>query len=668
VRVLSRIGRDPAGELTSDRAGWVRTVALLGVIAVVVLAFYLVIYRLNTFETPLGWDSPKYLWRTGLAAEVGVTGLPERVPPPANASPDRPGFPVLALTLSATTGEDPFLLAAAFPALTAAAIGLAGGAFLVAGLRRPRWQGALFAAVLGTSSLVVRLAGPESYQDNMFAAAVLLAALVPLTAVARGDGGVGLGVGLLIATAAIHWAFFGVFVGVLLLTLLWRRREWFRRDPRSPSLLRSPGGRLLLVAAGSLIGGVAVYLILGAVPDPPVISEPEFTKKLSDTIGRLDWLVLPLAAVGVLAEARRPALPGRPWERFPVDLLLVWTGVVGVAIVLGVAGVPVPAHRFLAFALPVPIFAFLGVIRVAETIAAWGRRRSARWGPVLGVVAAAALIGIAGFQAADTWLETRPNFEPRKSREAAAVAAYLDAAAVPADRPVVFVVDDRGPNPDLVVPLMGHVIRTAIPPERIPNTYLYVGDPSMFEDRHPTILRTGESARYDGVSWRFFREVRPLYGDDPVAVITPSFNLRYYGAWVSEHPGSVVAPNVSVVAGPGVSEPIRDVSSPVGPIDPYRLSFVACAVLAILFLIGLGWTVAGASPGSSRFVVVAMAPAVGVAVLVLGGLVIDALGVRLTGFAGGAVVPALAVAGAVVGTICSRRTEPPAATGSVGPA
>lgn len=642
--------------------GWARSLMAVAVAAMVVVPFFLAIYRLHIFETPIGWDTPKYLWRTELAADVGVAGLPARVPPPVNASPDRPGFPVMALTVSALTGVEPFRLAALFPAATAAAVGLAGAAFLVAGLRRPWWQGAVLAVVLGTSSLAVRLAGPESYQDNLLAAAVLLVALVPVARVARGGGGVPGAVLLLTAAAAIHWAFFAVFLGVLGLTVLWRRRAWFARDRGADAtpLVRTPGARLALIAGGSLAGAGLVYLALGVLPKAPTVDAGELSRKLTDTIGRLDWLVVPLGLVGVLSVLRRPGVPGRPGERFGADLMLVWTGMVVVAVGLNLVGLAVvPAHRFVAFALPLPIFAFLGALAVGGTVS-WALR-GRRWGRGAGAVAVAVLLVGAAGQAQANWLTNRPFMEPRKAREAANAAAYLEAAGVPPDRPVVFVVEDLGPNPEFFVALMAHTIRAAVPPERIPHVYLYVGSPDVFLEGRPDVLHDG--SEHDGVAWRYFRDLRPLVAaGDPVAVITPAFNIRHYAAWVSEHRGSIVAPGVSVVSGPLPDREVPEAATPVGPLSSVVLTFLSGVVLLVLFLAGLGWSLAlhrERGPGG-RFAALAMAPAVAVAAVVLAGLAVDRLGLRLTEGAGAAVIPVVAVAGWIAAGIRAPRRRSPA--------
>src|SRR5712691_1425632 len=71
------------------------TVGLLVVPAVVVAATYLWIYASHRFVFPVGYDTPKYLWRSSLVGAQGLHALAGSVPAPFRANPDRPGFPIL---------------------------------------------------------------------------------------------------------------------------------------------------------------------------------------------------------------------------------------------------------------------------------------------------------------------------------------------------------------------------------------------------------------------------------------------------------------------------------------------------------------------------------------------------------------------------------------------
>src|SRR5439155_21220494 len=104
------------------------------------------------------------------------------------------------------------------------------------------------------------------------------------------------------------------------------------------------------------------------------------------------------------------------------------------ALIMAAAGVPVPAHRFLAFALPVPLLVAIGAL----ALPAWFAQGS-RWRRVGGAAAAVAILAGAAVLSQAYWLRSRPQMNPVLARQAENAAAYLDRAGVPEDRAVVFV-------------------------------------------------------------------------------------------------------------------------------------------------------------------------------------------------------------------------------------
>ena len=87
----------------------------------------------------------------------------------------------------------------------------------------------------------------------------------------------------------------------------------------------------------------------------------------------------------------------------------------------------------------------------------------------------------------------------------------------------------------------------------------------------------------------------------------------------------------------------------------------------VLAAVGLGWTFAMLRRWLRPLEILAVAPAVGVAVLVVFGVVVDRLGVRLRGIGGVLTVVIAAAAGAGVAALAHGRgwTSP---TGEVSPA
>jgi hypothetical protein len=599
--------------------GWVLSILLVAAVALVVIPFFLGTYGVHHFQAPLGWDTPKYLWRTSLAEYLGLTHLPSHLPPPVNGSPDRPAFPVLALVFSSLLHVSRPDLAAAFPAVAASAIGLAAGAFAAVG------------ASVGTSVVVARMAAPEAYQDNLFAAAAILAGLVAMALALRRGSGLMAPILLLGAGALLHWSFLLMVLAILVLTAAWFLPESWRDWRAGTRAYRTPAGAIVAVcAAAAALGAVALFGVLTGVPKKPktsVQAEREYAKKLREDlpIYRL-WFTAPVAAAGggaLVARRERSAA-----ERFALVLVAVWLGVTALALGLSWAGLAVPAHRFLAFALPLALLVALGGIAVGRFLA----RRSR----ILGVAATVVVLGFAAYLSQDFWLSNRPPANPDVEKEVANAAAYLDAAHVPASRPVAFIVNDTA-NPGVDVAFFAHTIRASLPAPRIEQAYVYLGDPNAWLAHHPTVLRpAGANRDYDGTSWRYFRAVRPLGAERPVALLLGSLNpdRRFFRPWTASHGNAIAAPGVFVVRGPQLPSPLGEAPSGIGRIGMGRLAWMTAAAFAVLFVAGLGWTLALLGRRTDPFVAASLAPAVGVAAMVSAGVLASRLGAGLTTWGG----------------------------------
>jgi hypothetical protein len=631
---------------------------LCGLTGVAVMAFFLWIYPAKGFTVPIGWDTSRYLWRTTVAQSVGLAHLQDGVPSYVNADPARPAFPVLAGTLASVFGANHFRLAAALPAVAAAAVALAAGGFVGAILRRPSWQVIGVSVGVGTSAFMVRMLGPEAYQDNLFAAAVFVAASTAL-GLALWDRRALLPAILLFgAGGVIHWAFFVFMVATVALSALAYGPESWRRWRAGEQLIRTPTARLAEgVAGGAAIAAVAIFGVLGTTTRSPRLSAEEFDKKLHSDLPKYRFLTtLPLAALGAVAlwlrartaPARRRAEVEAPdpaaVERVPMDApnrakfvllhLLAWCAV-ALAGYLGfvVFHLDIPAHRFLAFALAVPILAVLGLLFVGDFV---GRV----WRP-LGVAIVVAGLAVGAWTSHDTWFKTRPWISQGKTDQSVAMAAYLEQAGIDAGRPVVFLLADRDAS---YVALMTHMIRATLSAERIANAYFYAGSAENYLAERPTPDTTGQPG---GLSERYFSFMRDTYDRDPVALLPKLFDDRYFDQWASAHPETLVAPDLAVVRGPilGSLAPAR---SPVAPASTFWLALLAIGSLVVVGAVGMGWTICLLGRWLRPLEVVAFSPAVGIAALVMVGIVLDRLGVRLVGAGGVLVVVVTALIGAGV--------------------
>jgi hypothetical protein len=670
---------------------WGAGALAVALVAGVVLAFYLSVYPARGVTVPIGWDQSEYLWRTRLAQELGVGSIDEPLPAVPTPKSGRPAYPVVAAVLSSLGSVSPFRLAMALPAVLAAAIGLAAAGFAGAALGRPLWEQAAAGLGVALSPLMVRLMSPEAYMDTMFAAAVFTAAAVPLVLAVERRGALVPAVLLVGAGAAIHWSFFGFLAITLALTAaLLAPASWARWRRGEAGLLDTPTARLgEVLVGGAALGAAAIFGVLGDRLPSPRLDPSELAKKLRRDLPKYRFpFALPAAALGAAwlgwagagrrgaeagagrAEAARQGTegggpgsgdgtpgagdgagtpPGR--ARFVLLWFLAWGAVVAAGVgARAVLGLNVPAHRFLSFALPVPVLGVLGVAAAGRLLA-----RAVRV-PAVAVLLTAAALGAAGLVAHGQWFAVRPWTNPEALADVGVAAGYLDAAGVPPDRPVVFVVGTTDWN---TAGLYGHMVRAALPPARIPHAHLFVGTPQDYVARRPS-----DSA----VSRASFERLRSVLPRRPVAVAV-AMPRQTALAWLQAHPDLVITERVAVVEGPSPPPGLRPQGPPVGGIPFWKLAAIAVGSLAALGLVGLGWARTLLRPWVGPAQLLALAPAVGVAVLVLGGVLADRLGFRLQGAVGGTLPVVLAGLGFLAAVLLKPGGDlPQAPRPSAGPA
>jgi hypothetical protein len=132
---------------------------------------------------------------------------------------------------------------------------------------------------------------------------------------------------------------------------------------------------------------------------------------------------------------------------------------------------------------------------------------------------------------------------------------------------------------------------------------------------------------------------------------------------VARHPGSLIAPNVALLAGPRLPAALGHLSFPTGPRGPVQGGLLSVGTILLLALIGLGWATAGLPRTLRPFEILALSPSVGIAALTAGGIVVDALGFRLRSVPGGLTPVVVAAAGVLVAWR-TRRLRPAPMTGT----
>lgn len=634
---------------------WLAPAALTLAVAAAITVVFLDIYLSGWAHVPVGWDTPSYIWRSTLVSARGAAGIPSWVPPPSQTNPARPGYPVLALELAAFTGASPFTVAAAIPALIAAVIGLAFGAFAGVALRRSRWECAFVAVAVGVSPFVARMVGPETYIDNLLFTAVFAAALTALTIGLRNRRALIAGIALLAAGGVIHWEFFSEMLALLAATAavlaVPPARSWL--GGRRPSL-GAPAFRVVIAsAAAAAIALAVVRFVLSAPLLSPTLDASEFSQKFSLYLKtyHLD-LVVPIAAAGlaVLIWRRRAWAPAGTWA---VVLLAVWSAVPAAGYVAFRLGYAVPVDRLIASALALPLLASVAVLSVAGLIA----RRSRIAAVVLALAALAAVAQNTNFH----WVRTRTVMSQGSLTAGQIAGDYLASLHVARDRPVVFIVDNPNYTDQAAAAwLQAHELRVGLPAGWIGRSYLYVGSPAAFLAGRATRagLHDPQPAAFDRLSAWYFRQLQRALPHSPIAILLRPYNRTYFSYWAALHPHRLAGPRIAIVAGPVPVAPLPPSTRLHGTLAGPTLVAVCLAAFVWLLLIGLPWVRLLLGEGLTRGEALATAPAVGIAAVVLIGIVASRAGAPLAGAGGATVAAATLLTGWLVMLLRSPARTP----------
>ena len=606
------------------------------------------VYQVHHVATPFGNDPLKYIWRARLVGAAGIRAL-ARVPAGPTVEPDHPGLPLVASIVHGLTGVSSFRLMFLVPGLGAGLLALAAAAFALLAAGEPPWAAPVYALAVGASINVALLS--VNYLDNLLVAALLLGCAVCCLRAAAGRAGRA-AAGVLFAGAVLtHWEFSALFaailvaVGVVLVpeSVAARRGGTRWRDVPAARLLAGPvaGGAAGL---GILYGATAGHQLPGG--------------------GRLDWLrksravaalyrlpvTVPAAGIGAVAMVV-------PWRRERVRSLvfcLVWGATVPVAYAALHIGAALPAHRFLAFALAIPVLVAAGLVGLGRGL---GRIRVA--GPFLGGAVLLAGLALWGLLDVTAWnqgahpvldtpeLAALPDSEAVAFAQAATAGAYV--ARYAGGRPPVYVVGGRyGAGRSLAV-AAADIVRDAIPVDQIPRTAFYLGDPANLLRGRPTVDPAKPHTEKNALHyWSGVRALR-----DPViirlrAFVPPSFILTR-----RQVPSRVIAPGVELLRGPLPPGPLP-AATPPRPVSGLALAALSLALLLMLGLVGSGW--AWSLLPESLGPAATLAPALGLAALVIAGSLADRLGFRMDGPAGAATAATAAVLGwAAAGFARTRR-------------
>ena len=589
----------------------VLTALAIGFVAVLLLLPY------GGEETPgLSYDTPYYVWRTRAVTATGVDVLTTI---PTGAVPERPGVPVLGSLLGAVTGTDALTFAVTVRAIASVAIGLAAGAMALGALREPRWAFPAFVVGLGASAAVVGTA--VGSLDQLLVDVLLVAAAAVAALVAAGRrGAIAVGV-LFAAAAATHWVFAGLFLLLLLGVALALFPGSLRGRRAGTAWGDTPSGRLLRVALVAAGAAVITLVLLPALPHrvPPATGDRGNLLRL----GAYELpLVLPLAVLGFALTFRR----SDGSRRAALVLLGLWAATVPIAMaVSAVLPTPMKLFRVAPFALGIPALATLALVTITRVAA----DRLGRAGALLGALLLAGGLLWASGSSVSSFDEGAAASITKRVTQARIAGRYLEGISR-AGRPVIFLTQG---NPRL----LDRIARSVVPPDLITDTWVFVGRPHDLAAAGP--VDDPSRPRLTAVAQKWWAAAWPdpqrVLRRDPIVIqIGPPGQIETEG--VME-----LGQGVAVIDGPEPS-PTFEPPPPFGSgwVDLLTVTGLGLVVLTVA---GGGWALTLLD--GSRPAAFGLAPAFGVATLVLSGTAASRVGVPLGGWGGIGVVLATATAG-----------------------
>jgi hypothetical protein len=630
----------PRGETSTPRDYVLALAAVLatfGALAVLFLAPYVT----ERFRYPMGWDAPTIVGRAQLVAAYGIDRF----------GAIRAGVPLLQTVLHGVTGQDAFTLVVVSPAVILGIAALGGAALACSAVRMRIWWlpvvGVLVWVAFGENGML------NLHLDNLLNASLVLPGFAAALGFAVWRRGA-LAAAILFAAAGLaHWPFWvfamAIFGAALVATFVWARRT----DPADPAgTLR---GIAPLAGSIALSGALVASTFLWVSPSGWTGARlrqlrhqlrTRFFDSLRDTTR---FYALPTAALGAWGTARsRPAPPRHRGWRFFLCLMGAWVLVTLVGGIAQALGFPTAGAREIHYFFPATILTAVAVWWVARWL-------GARWRPVLGPVAAAVVVVLAvgGFGALFVHQRSndRPWFKQPIMAQAAASGAYVE--GVPGDRPVVYVLDVRV---TAFRPAFQQ-IKAAIGPTLALRAYPYWGRPEDY--------LAGVASRPNGKPQRLPTQALPNGTADPLVLVLSGYNGAAFRQLAAEHPESVVSDGVAVLRGPLPAQRLAEQPLPVADTRRRTLIWVSAAIVGFLLLAGSGWAVALLPP--DPLLRVALAPALGAAVVTLTAFLWDRVGLGLGGRSGpiGAAVLATVVGWVVAGALRLRGARSDRDAGAV---
>jgi hypothetical protein len=587
--------------------------ALLFLVAVLVVGLHFARYPSNDLN-PTGWDIHAYVWQT---KAIGHGSL--------SAVGARPGVPLLASLLRGIIPIDPSREMIVLPAILALALALASGAAVRLALGLPLWATPVVALMVGVWPTTQR--GLEGYVASLMMLMLLAA---------------GVAVAIFAAACLSHVVFYLAFVGVAGLAILMALPSYFedRRSGLGP-LATEAGATTFAVLGGGAAGVIALFGGLGLRPaESADVSRVAFTYRSRTIEAKAALHPRAFLPVGLVGAALSWGGRGSPAARALIRLGIAWSVVAGAGALASLAKFPVPGARFIQFALPFPVLFGLGVVAGVSVLT---RRPGVVW------IVVAALLVLA-FAASPRQMRLENILHHHYARrgnpiwvEARAAELYLDRIGGP--RPVVFIVDQRGPAGAYTPKLKLYILRSVVPAEDVTRTFVYMGSLDNFLDGRPTLLpgTTRWQRDYNALSLDNWAQVKPAVAEGAVVFLSRSAGTAAFNAAVARDPRREVSPGLFVLRGPIVH---IGAATPVKAFGRGRGVLAAAGFLLLLTLAGWGWVRWAFPQDSTGWIdVFCLAPAVGAGLAVFPAFMVAALGSNPGGPVGIVLLAGLALAG-----------------------
>lgn len=581
-------------------------------------------------DFPVGPDIPVYLWWTRLAAHDGLSAVA------------RPGVPGAALVLAGTLHVPLTAVLAGLECVLGTGVGLAAAA-LVRTRRVERAEpetlgdenGSRHRAtwlVAGTlaGTFAVHLA--TGYLASLAFASLFVAAAVALAIATRRATAAA---ALLLAAAGLAHPLFlplGLLILAITAALAWRTD-------------RAEAVRVGAAAAGggALAGAGILALLAGPGPLSAVTSRDGFLREagLGDALQSayldrfvhrwtryVQWASIPLAAYGL-----------RKTDGFVRRFLAAWGITLAAGVAVGLATGLFPADRFITFGYVVPILAGYGLVRLWRFLAN---------PPVLAYAVAGALTVAMLAGALIAWARQEPFLSTLEVERATAAGRW--AAAAPPRTPLVFFVNDEDDTATFLATRAANVIRAAMPPDRVRDVVVIVSPPVAGQPTEERLALTSITSEDSAAL---------AAQADPPALF---FLLKPFDAVDDPDAFSMteVAPGVFVVVEAQDTKPLP--SPEPGPIEPLErsspggIAVATLALLALATLAGYGWARAFVADLVIRL---AIAPMCGIAALIITGIVLERVGLPLTGSVGPTLVSLVAGGGGYLALFLLQRHARP---------